>query len=141
MRSGFTLIELIIALTVTSLVVLTINFSMQISHQFHSNRVADQLAWHYYLSEIRAPKYDFRVKARSTKSLVLRSVAQNKTFILKYRQGELVLTTPNGGYLPLLRGLTTARFEADTRGVRSFVETKNGQKFDGNLMLEAVVDE
>lgn len=141
MRRGFTLIELVLALLIASLVVLTINFAVQTTHRSSVNRMEDQLAWHYFLSTIRAPKYQFVIEHQAAQKIILKSTVQKKRFVLKYRQGELVLTTPEGGYLPLLRGLTTAHFEPAKKGVRSVVETRSGQQLAANLMLEDVIEE
>ncbi|WP_288528461.1 competence type IV pilus minor pilin ComGF [uncultured Secundilactobacillus sp.] len=136
MRKGLTVVEAILALFVTALVVLTIASGLKSTHFEMTTKTDQQLAWHYFLSEVRSPKYAFVVEKVETNYILLESSIQKKTFILKFRSGELVLTTPKGGYIPLMRGLKTGQFQAVKKGVDCEAMATTGQRFKANLMLE-----
>lgn len=94
MREGLTVVEAILALFVTALVVLTIASGLKSTRFEMTTKTDQQLGWHYFLSEVRAPKYAFVVEKVETNYILLESSIQKKDVHIKIPIGRTRFDDP-----------------------------------------------
>lgn len=125
MRAGFTLIETLIALAVTALALLTLQFGMQMITVHSQQKYEEQLAWYHMLGELEGEDYRFSLeKITSQKAQLKPHTDKERTYLLKAKKGNFILTTDKGGYMPLLTGVSAHNFSVDHGHLKIEATTK-----------------
>ncbi|MCH5462605.1 prepilin-type N-terminal cleavage/methylation domain-containing protein [Lactobacillus sp. LC28-10] len=125
MRAGFTLIETSIALVVTALAVLSLQFGFQMLNVHSQQRYDEQLAWYQMLAELEGKKYRFTLgKVYLQKAELVPNADDERIFYLKGHNGNLMLTTDKGGYMPLFKGMSYYEFDVDHGHLKINAKTK-----------------
>lgn len=129
MKKGFTLIETLIALTVTALAVVTLQFGFQAMAVKTQQRTDEQLAWYHFLATLESDQYQFTLNHQELQSVHLTPhVADNDLdYGMYFHAGKIVLTTQQGGYMPLLNNLHYAEFGVRDGFLTIKVTTRNYQ--------------
>lgn len=125
MKTGFTLIEALIALVVTALAMLSLQFGMQMLNTRSQQLYDEQLAWYHMLGELEGNQYQFTLKKAYLQQAQLSPHNHSdRTYILKGHNGNLILTTDRGGYMPLFKGVSYYEFDVDHHHLKIKVQTK-----------------
>ncbi|GAX03731.1 hypothetical protein IWT140_01356 [Secundilactobacillus pentosiphilus] len=125
MKTGFTLIETLIALVVTALAMMSLQFGMQMLNTRSQQRYDEQLAWYHMLGELEGDQYQFTLgKAYLQEAQLIPHNHRGRTYILKGHNGNLILTTDRGGYMPLFKGMSYYEFDVDHGHLKIKVQTK-----------------
>ncbi len=94
-RKGFTIVEVVVALVVMGLMLLTIQIVMPLLNHQQS----DDLAWHYALAEIEQNNEAFKITQVRRNRLKLEGRKGTKPYLLLQNKQSLILSTPEGGYV------------------------------------------
>lgn len=125
MKAGFTLIETSIALVVTALAVLSLQFGFQMLNVHSQQRYDEQLAWYQMLAELEGKQYRFTLgKVYLQKAELVPKTGKERLFYLKGHNGNLMLTTDKGGYMPLFKGMSYYEFDVERGHLKINVKTK-----------------
>lgn len=128
MKAGFTLIETLIALAVTALALLSIQFGFQMMTVRSQQRYDEQLAWYHMLGELEGSQYRFSLgKVYLQNAQLIPHSDKERTYYLKGHDGNLILTTDKGGYMPLFKGMSYYEFDVDHGHLKIDVKTKTQQ--------------
>lgn len=102
-RHGFTLVECILALLITSMTMVLCGILL---HSFEKNdhQIIDESAqWHLFLRELESPTHEFQLMSCGNQRIMLNSPVSTKYYQLIGNDEHLYLTLlqDKGGYLPL----------------------------------------
>ncbi|KRM09262.1 ComGF family competence protein [Paucilactobacillus suebicus] len=101
-RFGFTLVECALALMVTSMAVLLINFTIVNFNSVEKINYNDDIQWYIFMRELESNEHKFELKDCTSTKLIMISQVTHKLYRLECKDGHLYLTTDDGGYLPLM---------------------------------------
>lgn len=125
MKAGFTLIETLIALIVTALALLSLQFGFQMLTVQSQQKHDEQLAWYHMLGELEGKQYRFTLdKVNSQVAHLEPHTDKERTYFLKGHDDNLILTTDKGGYMPLFTGMANYQFGVDHNHLKIEVDTK-----------------
>lgn len=149
MKQGFSLIETIIAIAVIAVGLLTIQLGTSIVMNQRQREFDEQLAWYQLLGELESPEYRFRVTKMDRYQLILKSPRVTKRqFLLRHRRTvetkashELMLTTPDGGYLPLIREVKDVTWATKKNRLYLELTMMKGQKFSALTSVPVGLDQ
>ncbi|WP_461242705.1 prepilin-type N-terminal cleavage/methylation domain-containing protein [Secundilactobacillus muriivasis] len=152
MKRGFSLIETIIAIAVIAVGLLTIQLGTSIVMNQRQREFDEQLAWYQLLGELESPEYRFRVTKMDPNhryQLVLKTPrVTERPFILVHRRTvktksphELMLTTPDGGYLPLIRDVKDVTWTTKQNRLYLELTMMKGQKFSALTSVPVSLDQ
>lgn len=134
-RQGFTIVEVVVALVVMSLMLLTIQLVVPLLRHQQS----DELAWHYALSEIEQNNEAFQVIQVKRNCLKLVGRKSTKSYLLLQNGNSLILSTPQGGYVPLMDHVASVSFSKTTAQlVELKLVAQKGRTFMAVLSNEVV---
>lgn len=132
-RNGFTIIEVVIALVVLSLLVLTIQVALPM---LRSNK-DETLSWYYTLSELEENQKHFKISKMYTNQIYLKDGQDQTQYVLKQNRQSLILSTNDGGYIPLMDDIRLVEFYSGKgKTVEMKVHTKDDQVFRARLDME-----
>ncbi|GAX08704.1 hypothetical protein IWT5_01865 [Secundilactobacillus silagincola] len=125
MKAGFTLIETLIALVVTALALLSLQFGFQMLAVRSQQKHDEQLAWYHMLGELEGNQYRFTLdKVNSYEAHLEPHTNKERAYLLRGHDDNLILTTDKGGYMPLFTGMTDYQLGVDHRHLKIEVNTK-----------------
>lgn len=138
-RSGFTLVETIIALFVTALALLTLQMGYQWVNNHQQQRNAEQLDWYGLLGIIEGGRYEFDFDHIDGDEAFVHSNIEKKDYIIRYRPNmdEVMLTTKSGGYVPLMQHVTDLKFTENNNHLALNMTTSTHQKFAATTIIGA----
>lgn len=149
MKRGFSLMETVIAIGIIAVGLLTIQLGTALVANQRQREFDEQLAWYQLLGELESTDYRFRVTQLDDHQLKL--VTQRKPkrpFLLRYRRTkattkphELMLTTPDGGYLPLIRNVKSVTWTTQKNRLYLKLTMMKGQTFSALTSVPVVVDQ
>lgn len=135
-RNGFTIIEVVIALVVLSLLVLTIQVALPM---LRTNK-DETLSWYYTLSELEENQKHFKISKMYTNQIYLKDDQDQTQYVLKQNRQSLILSTNDGGYIPLMDDIRLVQFcSGKGKTVEMKVHTKDDQVFRARLNMEESV--
>ncbi|WP_137597497.1 competence type IV pilus minor pilin ComGF [Paucilactobacillus kaifaensis] len=143
-KSGFTLIECILALLITSMVAMLIGLFLH-SFQKNDHQTIDESAqWYLFLRELESPTHQFQLMSCSDHRLMLNSPISVKYYQLNGKSTHLYLSLQEngGGYLPLLDRVKDFHAQQiSDRQVELKVETLSGHKYDNIVIFNKFMGE
>lgn len=132
-RKGFTIVEVVMTLVVMGLMLLTIQIVMPLLNHQQS----DDLAWHYALAEIEQNNEAFKITQVRRNRLKLEGRKSTKPYLLLQNKQSLILSTPEGGYVPLMDHVADISFsEVTARFVELRLVVQRGRTFTAVLSNE-----
>lgn len=138
-RKGFTLIECILALLVTSMVVILIGLLLHSFEKSDHQSIDESAQWYLFLRELESPTHQFQLMRCSDHRLMLNSPVSVKYYQLNGKSSHLYLSLQEngGGYLPLLDHVRTFHAQQiSDRQVEIEVETISGHKYDNIVLFD-----
>lgn len=135
---GFTLLESLLALMVTSLVFLLIGLVLQtlLEVEGYMSGAKQNIEWHIFLNQI---EYDGKDKklTKVTSYEVSLEEAENLDLITYTQVGSKIRWQQNRkGYAPMLNKVKQVNFRKIESGLLIESEFTNGQKLEGMILLE-----
>lgn len=114
-QKAFTLLECLVALLITSMIVMVISFVLHSFQRQATNAVHDEdLKWYMFLRELESPVHQFELypdvgAEKNSNTLNLHSRTSHKYYSLAYKDDKFYLKMTHGGsgYLLLLDGVTS----------------------------------
>lgn len=141
---GFTLIECILALLVTSMVVFLIGLFLHSFEKSDHQTIDESAQWYLFLRELESPAHQFQLMNCSDHRLMLNSPVSVKYYQLNGKSSHLYLSLQEngGGYLPLLDHVKVFHAQQiSDQQVKFKVETTSGHKYDNTVTLNKFIGE
>lgn len=132
-QRGFTLIECILALLITSMVMLTIGWFLHSFEKSDHQSIDESAQWYLFLRELESPTHQFQLMGCGEHRIMLSSPVHVKYYNLDGNDDHIYLTLleHGGGYLPLLDHVQKFKTDqiSDTQ-VEIKVETTSGHEYN-----------
>lgn len=132
--AGFTIIECVIAMIITTVTVLLISFSITHLTKSSQQTLDPALDWYVFLQEMESADHHFVLKEVGSYHLIVTSVRNGMDYELRGRDAFYLSMVNEGGYLPVFDGIRGDRYHfkrLDRTRVTVTVQRKNGQLLEG----------
>ncbi|MDR0899548.1 MAG: ComGF family competence protein [Lactobacillaceae bacterium] len=127
-KNSFTLIETAVSLLVF---LITLGLISTISTVLKTNTYyANSINFYTMMIQLEDPKKEFEFIKNENNQTFLKKDEQ--VYILKMAGNKIILTTEDGGTMPLLNGVSTASFNND----RIIVSWPNGEENEARILLK-----
>jgi competence protein ComGF len=130
---AFTLLECVVALLVTVMVAIVINFTLHSFQQQQPTKDAT-INWYLFLRELESPSHEFELVDCGKNTIKLHSKTRHKQFDLKHGNQKVYLTLigNGGGYLPLLDHVKKFQpRQISDQQVELSIELDDGRQYHG----------
>ncbi|APX72389.1 ComGF family competence protein [Companilactobacillus allii] len=139
-RSGFMLAEAAVALLVAIITLGILNQSLQIARNVHHNTRSELLRWHITNEKLQNDYFihaDIKnVKSNSITFSIIKNGEKKDYELNSYDDKVLRLTTPNGGYMPILKNLIYINISKNGNLITIITRDKTNRKSEMFLINE-----
>ncbi|MFQ9705477.1 MAG: competence type IV pilus minor pilin ComGF [Limosilactobacillus pontis] len=136
--TGFTIIECVIALAITTLTILLAGWGLTALSTSNRHSLDSSVDWYIFLQEMEADSHHFILRKVAGTELQVYSPRTGFVYTLQGRDVLYLKAWGRGGYLPLLEGIQgkTCRFKQLVgQRVRVEVVRENGEKLVGIIQF------
>lgn len=126
-QKGFTLIESLFSLFVTSLILLLVNSLFHTIQKMQENIVHEKNSeWHIFLNQVEHDLSNKKLIDQTSQYLQFQEEGTNSYYTYEFRISELIRKKERTGYLPLLTEIRTVNFQDSPGGI--FIQGEFGNK-------------
>lgn len=133
-HTGFTIIECIVALVITTMVTLLISLTTANLTRFNHRSLDPAIDWYVFLKEMESADHHFVLKEVGSYHLIVKNINNGVDYELRGKDAFYLSAVDQGGYLPVFEGIRGDRYHfkrLDKTRVQVVVQRKGGEELTG----------